>query len=43
MRKISKLYIHNKYIIEKWINHCHLVIDEKNLHKIGPTGEVSLV
>ena len=25
------LYIHNKFVIEKWVNCRHFFIDEKNL------------
>ena len=34
------LYIHNKLVIEKWVNHCHFFVDEKNLQKFGMTGEL---
>ena len=33
-------YIHNKFIIEKWVNRRHFFIDEKNLQKLVLTGEL---
>ena len=32
--------MHNKFIIEKWVNRRHFFIDEKNLEKLGLTGEL---
>ena len=32
--------MHNKFIIEKWVNRRHFFTDEKNLQKLGLTGEV---
>ena len=34
------LYIHNKFVIEKWVNYHHFFIDEKHLQKFDQTGEV---
>ena len=34
------LYIHNKFVIEKWVNCHHFFIDEKHLQKFDQTGEV---
>ena len=35
--------MHNKFVIEKWANRRQIFIDEKNLKKIGLTGELSSV
>ena len=32
--------MHNKFIIEKWVNRRHFFIDEKNLQKLGLTEEL---
>ena len=37
----KELYIHNKFVTEKWVNRCHFFLDEKNVQKISPAGEVS--
>ena len=34
------MYVDNKSFIEKWVNHRHFFIDEKNLQKLGLTGEL---
>ena len=34
------LFIHNKFLNEKWVNRRHFFIDEKNLEKLGVTGEL---
>ena len=34
------LFIHNKFLNEKWVNRRHFFIDEKNLQKLGVTGEL---
>ena len=31
--------MHNKFVIEKWVNRRHFFIDEKNLQKLGLTEE----
>ena len=31
----KQLYIHTKFLIEKWVNRHHFLIDEKNLQKFG--------
>ena len=35
----KKLYMDNKFVIEKWVNRRHFFIDDKNLEKFGLTGE----
>ena len=32
--------MHNKFVIEKWVNRRHFYIDEKNQQKFGLTGEL---
>ena len=32
--------MHNKFVIEKWVNRHHFFIYEKNLQKFGLTAEV---
>ena len=32
--------MHNKFIIEKWVNRRHFFIDDKILQKLGLTGEL---
>ena len=32
--------MHNKFIVEKWVNCRHSFIDEENLQKLGLTGEL---
>ena len=32
--------MHNKFVIEKWVNRRHFYIDEKNQQKSGLTGEL---
>ena len=34
------MYIYNKFVIGKWVNHHHFFIDEENLQKFGLTAEV---
>ena len=29
------MYIYNKFFIEKWVNYCHFLIDEKSLKKFS--------
>ena len=36
----KQLYIHNKFIIKKWVNRRYFFIDEKNLQNFGLTAEV---
>ena len=36
----KQLYMHNKLVIEKYVNRCHFFIDERNLQKNGLTGEL---
>ena len=31
----KQLYLHNKFVIEKWVNRHHFFTDEKNLQKFG--------
>ena len=33
------IHLHNKFVIEKWVNRRHFFIDEKNLQKFSLTGE----
>ena len=40
---LTSNYIHNKFVIEKWVNRHHFYIDEINLQKFGLAGEVSSV
>ena len=35
----KQLYIHNKFVIKKWVKRRHFFMDEKNLEELGPTGE----
>ena len=32
--------MHNKFFIEIWVNRRYFFIDEKNLQKLGLTGEL---
>ena len=32
--------MHNKFVIEKWVNRRHFYIDEKNQQKFGLAGEL---
>ena len=32
--------MHNKFVIENWVNLCNFIIDYKKLEKIGMRGEV---
>ena len=36
----KQLYIHNKFIFQKWINRSHFFIYQKNLKKLGLAGEL---
>ena len=29
----KQLYIHNKFVIKKWVNSCHFFIDKKTLQE----------
>ena len=31
--------MHDKFVIEKWVNRHHFYIDKKNLQKFALTGE----
>ena len=37
------LYIHDKFVIKKWVNRRHFFIDEKNLQKFHLTAELKSV
>ena len=36
----KQLYMHNKFIFQKWINRSHFLIYQKNLKKLGLAGEL---
>ena len=35
--------MHNEFVIEKWVNRRHFLVDEKILQKFGLIGEFSSV
>ena len=36
----KQILIHNKFVIEKWVNRCHFFVDQKNLQKFGLAAEL---
>ena len=37
---IKKLFIHNPFVLEKSVHHCHFFIDKKSLQKLSHTAEL---
>ena len=33
--------MHNKFVIEKWVNRLHISINEENLENVGLKGNIN--